>query len=454
MRATLAATFLLIAACAAAQLPTEHERICALETLHGIGYAECLAAPPPGPVCGNNVIETGETCDGPLLAGETCVSQGFDGGVLACAGDCMSFDTSVCVNDPPAGDIYALLATHLPAAGQFAQIPNTAITAPVLVKDGDFPFCADIMCNQSYNAFMSWGGMTLDEPRGLWALTAGGGRSNYGGNEIYEFMFESLTWRRRSDPHPLTGAMMIDGTSCPRPSDGPPAQHTYNGSLYIPSKDEYFVMGTASFCKAGTPNVYEFWVWSNPNSSWRQVVNPGYNTAPRAAYDAGRDRVYLLGGGTPGGGTYFWELDPQNEYTIVQGPTALSGGGLGDSFFDNSTRTLYYTTRGWGTYALDVPFNGAIAQEALINQIFGADPFHHAWAFHTPSGDLVNWEGNLTVWRYDPQLDIVTDVTPLTGPHPTIQSTSITDKWEYIPEVDAFVGIYDPRQDMWIYRLP
>ena len=48
-------------------------------------------------VCGNNVTDSGETCDGTDLAGEACSSQGFKSGALACSGDCLSFDTSSCV---------------------------------------------------------------------------------------------------------------------------------------------------------------------------------------------------------------------------------------------------------------------------------------------------------------------------------------------------------------------
>ncbi len=50
----------------------------------------------PPPVCGNDVTETGEVCDGTDLGGETCVSQGCTGGTLACLGDCSDFDTSGC----------------------------------------------------------------------------------------------------------------------------------------------------------------------------------------------------------------------------------------------------------------------------------------------------------------------------------------------------------------------
>lgn len=53
--------------------------------------AACLAAP----VCGNGVLETGENCEVGTLEGQTCVTQGFDGGTLACTPGC-AFDTSGC----------------------------------------------------------------------------------------------------------------------------------------------------------------------------------------------------------------------------------------------------------------------------------------------------------------------------------------------------------------------
>ncbi|PKN44365.1 MAG: hypothetical protein CVU59_11810, partial [Deltaproteobacteria bacterium HGW-Deltaproteobacteria-17] len=44
--------------------------------------------------CGNNTIEDAEVCDGTDLGTATCISQGFEGGTLACAANCGSFDTS------------------------------------------------------------------------------------------------------------------------------------------------------------------------------------------------------------------------------------------------------------------------------------------------------------------------------------------------------------------------
>ena len=57
-----------------------------------------------GPVCGDNTAEGTEVCDGTDLAGENCVSQGFTGGTLGCLADCTGFDTSGCTGGPVCGD--------------------------------------------------------------------------------------------------------------------------------------------------------------------------------------------------------------------------------------------------------------------------------------------------------------------------------------------------------------
>lgn len=49
-------------------------------------------------VCGNNLVETGETCDGTNLVGATCQTQGYDQGTLGCLSNCLGYDTSLCSN--------------------------------------------------------------------------------------------------------------------------------------------------------------------------------------------------------------------------------------------------------------------------------------------------------------------------------------------------------------------
>jgi len=53
-------------------------------------------------ICGNNVIDEGEVCDGTDLAGKTCQDFGYTHGTLVCSPACDAFDISGCYTPPAA----------------------------------------------------------------------------------------------------------------------------------------------------------------------------------------------------------------------------------------------------------------------------------------------------------------------------------------------------------------
>jgi hypothetical protein len=79
-------------------------------------------------VCGNNIVEHGEDCDGSSLDGQTCLSLGYDGGTLSCNVGC-NFDVSECVDLDPgidtgsvvfSGTAYPLSVVRILKDGQIA----------------------------------------------------------------------------------------------------------------------------------------------------------------------------------------------------------------------------------------------------------------------------------------------------------------------------------------------
>lgn len=54
------------------------------------------------PGCGDGMIQSGESCDGSDLNGQSCSTQGFSGGTISCNSDC-TFNTSQCTSAPPGG---------------------------------------------------------------------------------------------------------------------------------------------------------------------------------------------------------------------------------------------------------------------------------------------------------------------------------------------------------------
>lgn len=54
--------------------------------------------------CGDGLIHGAEACDGDAFGGATCESLGFGPGTLSCAADCTTIDTSMCEPAPVCGD--------------------------------------------------------------------------------------------------------------------------------------------------------------------------------------------------------------------------------------------------------------------------------------------------------------------------------------------------------------
>jgi hypothetical protein len=84
-------------------------------------------------VCGNNIKETGEQCDGSDLGGATCQSLGYSGGTLSCRPDC-TFNTSGCYTAPPGGAPPSPPPTETKVVLQGKAYPLAKIT---ILKDGE-----------------------------------------------------------------------------------------------------------------------------------------------------------------------------------------------------------------------------------------------------------------------------------------------------------------------------
>jgi len=70
-------------------------------------------------LCGNNIKESGEHCDGSDLAGQSCATKGYTGGTLTCNANC-TFNTSGCTSGAGGG-----------GGGGGGYVPPAPVTAVV-----------------------------------------------------------------------------------------------------------------------------------------------------------------------------------------------------------------------------------------------------------------------------------------------------------------------------------
>jgi hypothetical protein len=133
------------------------------------------------PVCGDDVAEGSEACDGTDLLGDDCTAHGFDGGTLQCAADCSALDLSTCadigfgdcVNNLPADACLASeqCVTDLgmpPLVGVCADVDcTTAADCPLTPPGGTSPVvCVDVT-GEGINECILFCGMGQTCPTGM-----------------------------------------------------------------------------------------------------------------------------------------------------------------------------------------------------------------------------------------------------------------------------------------------
>ena len=110
--------------------------------------------------CGNGVINSAEQCDGSNLNGQTCVTQGFASGTLACASNC-NFNTAACVSPP---STFALTVTINGLGNIYDILPGTTIdcgnggTKCSATYGAGLPVTL-VRVPGANNSFSSWGGV-------------------------------------------------------------------------------------------------------------------------------------------------------------------------------------------------------------------------------------------------------------------------------------------------------
>jgi len=104
-------------------------------------------------LCGNGNIDSGESCDGINLNSQSCYTQGFDSGTLACTSSC-TFDTSLCINtEECSGEINVFVADSSGSAigGAYAYLDGSGTGYATDSDDGFYKFDTNGDCGDSYS---------------------------------------------------------------------------------------------------------------------------------------------------------------------------------------------------------------------------------------------------------------------------------------------------------------
>jgi hypothetical protein len=150
-----------------------------------------------------------------------------------------------------------------------------------------------------------------------------------------------------------------------------------------------------------------------------------------------------------------YEIDPRDDYRMMV-KRNLGWKGWGVAEFDETTRYFYYNAYGNGVFRIHVGLDGTFGADEVVNTttwVAAGSPL--AMALHRPSGNLIFWGSQGRVFRIDPANGTLEDLSVTRGEvSGTPDDNRVLSKWIYIGAVDAFAGINDAREGVWVYRLP
>jgi hypothetical protein len=333
--------------------------------------------------------------------------------------------------------------------GQWYEVPNSHLS------DVAFEWPSGTVYSENgigVRAVMDlWSGGAFDTKRDRLYVT-GGGHNGYGGNELYAFDVNTLSWERLNNPYL---DWRRDSCYMIYPDSTPASGHTYGSCVYLASKDYFvrFSIGYKNFydCPSASRKAAGF----DPAAlAWHRLTDPIVGGYQASAYDPVTGHAFVKGCAS----NYFiGEYSPESD-TWVQRSNAFN-------------RYVYYTTMevdpvrrlilgfGEGTqWMLDISGSG-VGQKTDIstsgNQTIVNAP-SPGLAYDPVLGRMVGWHGGANLYSLD--WDTKTWITHTPAPSNTVTPTAPNSnntygRFRYVPSKNVYIVVNDVAENVFIGRL-
>lgn len=357
--------------------------------------------------------------------------------------DTTGSDTSDSGSNPP--EPYALLSQYVPDEGNWRLVPGLAFD-DVRLSDGDAA-TLNIQGDMGSRAVLNAETGAAFDPDGRYWYFWGGGAKAYGGNEVYKLDLEILQITRMTEPSLLGGVDLAgNGANCPVPSDGPAASSTYDGVVWSPATESFFVFPADRFCLAGTLGFDSVWEFHPGTGLWSQVSAMDDLTGPVfAEYDPLTGTILVIDGGAD---ATIREFDPETGEVLASADLGIALTS-GSAVLRPDTGDLLLLTQD-GVHSVSLTDFGVVTHLSDLPVEVEVHP-HSGAVYDSDRGVLVLWDGGRDVGTFDPQSRVWGLYDNDHGPTKT--AGGIFTKWAYIEKLDTFVGYHNASEGLWLYRL-
>jgi hypothetical protein len=298
---------------------------------------------------------------------------------------------------------------------------------------------------------IAWNSGAYDTTRDRYIVT-GGGHQDYGGNEVYAFDLNSLTWSRIWGPSP---SIPPTGGSCNEAyADGNPAsRHTYDGVEYLPEVDQLWLHGGSLYCGPGGASTAT-WTLDKSTLRWTRRAN-GYQVwelEEVSAYDPNTGHVFAAG---PASGQVLSEYDPLDNAWKRKGSSSVTYGQA--AVIDPVRRRFISMGNGGPVYSFDLDSPSLTRQTLSTTGDQAMVSTRYPGLAYDPVTDrIVGWRGGASVYtlNLDTRAWTKIDPAPTNSVIPTNPPGQGTyGRWRYVRSKNVFIVVNSIDQNVYIYRL-
>ena len=360
--------------------------------------------------------------------------------------------------------------TKLDTGNGWGDVAVTRAEHDQMVANGSEPFWG---WGGSKIVFQSWNSAAFDADENR-MFFMGGGRTNYGGNEVYEFDFDTLQWSRVTDPSPLTvkdwDDPEVDGPSDKDvfiPEGAPNSAHTYDSLVWNPVTETFWYTATS----IGFDDSNGDRIPRDPSvkAVWELDVETGVWTQHDATLNAIRGSSTFLPGSEQiitfhnesSHDVFAFTYDADGTETVLGKVRHPDGSALRlatDAFTNPETGESYVVTPGEGISRIEIQGDSVVAERVLkfpsVEELGTSFGFAQAgYAFRPEDGKFYIWNGGEKIVRWDPDsgdVELLWNEEAGVAPPATAAANGRTfQKWTYLEEQDAFTGVVDGEVFVW-----
>jgi hypothetical protein len=328
--------------------------------------------------------------------------------------------------------------------GAWAEVPNSSIQQVLLMESDVQP---GAWSKGSKAVINNWQGSAFD---GRKMYFHGGGHASYGGNEIYAFDLENLSWElvigNTAELLPPTETERCLGLVDP---SVPAAGHTYDALIYSPTDNSIYTWGSVAYCRhgwgGGTTSVWRF---DLETKKWSYVGPRPESGYYKTALDPATGDIYAMGL------KHVFKYDTDSgTYSSLARLGRMSDG---TAAFDPD-RGVFAITTSRGIYAAELTSDG-VNNLGIVSPVPDGEtkhPFGQAGvAYDAGRKVFVLWRGGREVWTLDPDTWEIVEYANASGDASIPEFTRVYGKWHYVESLGVFVGYNNVNEGVWVYKLP